>query len=331
MPLHNPRPIKKTNQLNMLPIREIFNGIYRIVNKKIGMNENGTSHVTCELHDSSGIKFGRCHPNVIKWYQSEPYQLVNVKGYLLHSNSEKWVNIIEIEPNNGKAYSNPLLSLPKALCADSKNLDRLNNIRQSIKSPALGKFLDTVFSDEEVSLAFLQVPASRNHHHNHAGGLLAHSVEVAEIVANETFYGNYEREIAIIAALLHDIGKVKTFNTNGTYTKLGKMVSHDHLTLEVCSTALRELDKTWPDASYTMRHVWTCASPGARYGFQPICLIANIVRNADNQSCETFDIQKAYQFKLIKTGLLWSEHKQKYFWRPAAEPRKLKGANYAQH
>lgn len=331
MPVHNTRSIVETNQLNMLPISEIFNGIYRIANKKIGMNENGTSHVTCELHDASGTKFGRCHPNAISWYQNEPYQLVNVKGYLLHNDSNKWINIIEIEPNNGKAHSNPLLRLPKALCADPTILDRLIHIRQSIHSPALGKFLDTVFSDEEVALAFLQVPASRNYHHNHAGGLLAHSVEVAEIVSDQTYDSDHEREIAIIAALLHDIGKVKTFNSNKSYTKLGKMVSHDHLTLEVCSTALRELDKTWPDASYTMRHVWTCASPGARYGFQPMCLIANNVRNADNKSCDTFDIQKAYQPKLIKTGLLWSENQQKYFWRPAAEPRQLKGANYAQH
>ncbi|MFV1922219.1 MAG: HD domain-containing protein [Methylotenera sp.] len=331
MPLHNQESMKAENQLNMLPLTEIFNGTYRIANKNIRMNENGTSHITCELHDASGMKLGRCHPNAIKWYQSKPFQLVNVKGYLLHSDSEKWVNIISIEPNNDKACSNPLLRLPKALCADPANLDSLIKIRDSIHSYALGKFLDTVFSDEEIAMAFIQVPASRNYHHNHTGGLLAHSVEVANIVANEKFYSNDECEIAIVAALLHDIGKVKTFNTNRTYTKLGKMVGHDNLTLEVCSSALKELDETWPDASYTMRHVWTCASPGARYGFQPMCLIATSARNADNQSCINFDIQKAYQSKLIKTGLLWTENQQKYYWRPAAEPRQMKGLHNVQH
>ena len=202
------------------------------------------------------------------------------------------------------------------------DIDRLFNVRQSIQSPALGKFLDNLLWDSEIMIAFVQAPASIHHHHNYVGGLLAHSLETAETAAQLKYETTSEREITIIAALLHDIGKIKSYTTQVSTSNLGKMVSHDHLTLEVCATALKQLDMDWPDAAIALRHIWTCASAGSRYGFQPSTPLANIVRFADKFSADCYDHKSANRGNKSKVGFTWNEKDRKYFWKPANEPIK---------
>lgn len=318
MLLHNQKPTQTSTLLNKLKPNKLVTGMYRISNKRTGKDENGDQVAIVDLHDNTGSKVGQCEPKTLDWYQNQPYQLVSVKAYVSSHDHQEQINILEIEPASRMGVIEPFMRLPKAFCAQPYWLDRLIKIRQSIQSPGLGRFLDTVFSDDEVALAFLTVPGSSNFHHNHLGGLLQHSVEVADIVSKVNFKEHFESEIAIVAALLHDIGKVKTLKPNLKSSDLGRMVSHDALTLEVCAVALKALDNYWPDASYTMRHVWTCASPGARYGFQSNCAIAIAVHQADRLSAHQFDEQKAFNHHGKNTGLAWFD--KKFYSRPSAEP-----------
>lgn len=200
-----------------------------------------------------------------------------------------------------------------------EDVDRLFNLRKSIQSPALGNFLDNLLWDSEIMIAFVKAPASVHHHHNYVGGLLAHSLETAETASQLKYESTEEREITIIAALLHDIGKIKSYTTHISTSNLGKMVSHDHLTLEVCAGALKQLDKDWPDAAIALRHIWTCASAGSRYGFQPSTPLANIVRFADKFSADCYDHKSANWRNPSKDGFTWIEKDRKYFWKPASE------------
>ncbi len=149
------------------------------------------------------------------------------------------------------------LKLPNHICSAPGYLCKLIKIRESITTPALCSFLDTLFSDINIASCFIPLPASVRHHHSISGGLLVHSVECAETAANQDYKSDTDRDITVVAALLHDIGKVRSYTTNLKTTQLGRMVAHDHLTLEVCATALRELDKSWPDGANTLRHIWT--------------------------------------------------------------------------
>jgi 3'-5' exoribonuclease len=66
-----------------------------------------------------------------------------------------------------------------------------------------------------------------------------------------------------VAGLLHDIGKTYTNDIKGRPTAAARLYRHDDLALEACAYGLAYLDKVNPDAALTLRHIWTCASPGA--------------------------------------------------------------------
>lgn len=73
--------------------------------------------------------------------------------------------------------------LPSPLCPVSGVLIRLAQLVRDIEVPVLKQFLNHMLSRDEIVLPFLTAPASICYHHNYPGGLLEHSVEVAEIVA----------------------------------------------------------------------------------------------------------------------------------------------------
>ncbi len=62
-------------------------------------------------------------------------------------------------------------------------LDRLWSLIHRIPAACLREWLFEVFADLSFSQPFIQVPASHYHHHSETGGLLQHSVECGEWVA----------------------------------------------------------------------------------------------------------------------------------------------------
>lgn len=320
--LMNRKGIVKTNwTLKEDVSTTLINDVYRICKKHNQQKNNGISYVLIEINNKNGLKIGFCDTEAINWYNNEPYFLVTLKGHLIKNGNYEYIRVIEINPYKKSKTIESLLSFPKELFNSQENIQRLIAIRESIQSRALGNFLDTIFSDETIALPFLQVPASIKYHHNFPGGLLEHSLEVVTTTKNQAYENDFEREIAIVAALLHDIGKVRTYLSNMKTSILGKMVSHDALTLEICAPALKELDKEWEDAANTLRHVWTCVSPGSKYGFERNCKIANIIQYADRLSADKSDAEKAFFVNEKANGFAWLG--TKYYWKPRGENKSV--------
>lgn len=156
---------------------------------------------------------------------------------------------------------------------------------EMIENTHLRQFISDVLLQPDVTLPYLRNPASSNHHHAYNGGLLKHSIDVVEIASEKASKG-LEKDIVIVASLLHDIGKVMTLSEDMRLTDVGKLVEHDDLTLEICSDALASLSKKDAQLASILRHCWTCASPNARYGYQPKYRAAKIVIEADGQSSQ---------------------------------------------
>lgn len=205
------------------------------------------------------------------------------------------------------------------------DLKRFSDIQGNIKSAALSTFINDVFNDKNTFKRFAMAPASVNHHHSETGGLLQHSLEVAESVYIQTMDDLDLQDIAVVAALLHDIGKIKMYTESGYLSKLGKLVNHDDLTLEICANALKALDTAWPDAALTLRHIWTCATPGARYGHSIASVLVHMVQAADRVSRDRYMHNKTLSLNNKKYGSIWTDNT--YIWKPkpeALQTRKFK-------
>ncbi len=76
---------------------------------------------------------------------------------------------------------------------------------------------------------FTTAPAAKLYHHAYLGGLVEHTVAVAEMcefVAQQ--YGRVDRDLLLTAALLHDVGKTQelSFETVIDFTDSGRFLGH---------------------------------------------------------------------------------------------------------
>lgn len=196
------------------------------------------------------------------------------------------INNLKKMDNNQVTGRDALCHLPANVCSKKDDLFRLNNVLSMIEDRSLLHFISDVIVPMDICVPFLQAPASLNYHHNYSGGLLSHTVEVAEIVSTLPLQTQIEKDLAITGAILHDIGKVKSLDARMKRLETGKWVDHCALTLEVCAYGLSNLEKRNSVFANVLRHTWTCASPGARYGYQPKTAVAEAVQMADRFSAK---------------------------------------------
>lgn len=211
-----------------------------------------------------------------------------------------------------------LQSLPRVYCPVSETFDRLVGTAQSLTSLHLRTFLSRVLERKERLEAFLNAPGSRNYHHAYPGGLLQHSLEVANhsvamLRLNEPTMPRLMQEACFVGGLLHDIGKTYTYDSKGKPNAAWKLCSHDVFTLEACAYGLAYLDAHESDIAMTLRHLWTCASPGARYGQPAAMTLARYIRDADGQSAMADNQQRAFRHQSSKG---FGRIGQNLFWQP---------------
>ncbi len=102
----------------------------------------------------------------------------------------------------------------------------------------------------ENAARFKEFPAASSKHHAYLGGLLEHTLEVAEGVstyaANNPHFGLH-RGLAVAGAILHDIGKLIEFDNPVavTYTPKGQLLGHLLLGRDMAREAAAKL--SWPD------------------------------------------------------------------------------------
>jgi HD domain-containing protein len=202
-------------------------------------------------------------------------------------------------------------------------LDALQSILELLATPELKNFARIALSNNSLAFPFVNAPASLQHHHNQPGGLLEHSIECADIVAGMSWFPTHLRELGVVAALFHDVGKVATMTGEMKRTTTGYLLDHDLLTFQELSSPLEVLDNEWPDGGRALRYIMSWDK--ARF-HQPVPLmpIAEAVRFADRCSTGIHMEERLYEGlpdwqQFVKTDA------GARFWRPRCPQSLLDG------
>ena len=114
---------------------------------------------------------------------------------------------------------------------DTVNKFKNNGFKQVIKA---------VFSKNKYKEGFLVAPAATKVHHNYVGGLCEHTYNVFSICKRLIgLYDDIDSELLLSAAILHDIGKIDTYETEGANIKNsmdGQLFDHIYMGAAIVQT-----------------------------------------------------------------------------------------------
>ena len=110
----------------------------------------------------------------------------------------------------------PLAFVQEVWCPVPGTVHATKDVIRAIQHPALYHFIRNVFADFRVFEDFWKAEAGPDHHH-WPGGLAVHALEVAQAVADGLEkvpavgdpWSQDERDLGILAALLHDLGECR--------------------------------------------------------------------------------------------------------------------------
>jgi 3'-5' exoribonuclease len=139
----------------------------------------------------------------------------------------------------------------------------LDALVRSVADPALRALLERCTGrGTRLGRAFRVHPAAKRNHHAYLGGLLEHSLSVA--VAVDGFARHYQsqgapldRDLAVTAALVHDLGKVRELSPSRTfaYTDEGQLLGHILLGLQIVTAEAAEVEGLGAERLLHLQHL----------------------------------------------------------------------------
>lgn len=259
-----------------------FDCVCRVCQPRWRTAQNGSQYMTLSLEDATGAIKAYVWTENLK-IDFKEYDLVKARGTIRSFNGS-WIASLQNADLVKDVRTNPVALLPQSICPLPALLARLDALPRGIKNRGLYRFVSDVLADDAISFPFVSLPASRKHHHCTAGGLLEHSLECTAMVGRFAEFPQAELELALVGALFHDIGKIRTLKDVGKLAPTGYVCGHESLTLEVLAPHLRTLDANCPDASLALRYIWTWQNQRRRQRPTPLLTIIEAISAADRIS-----------------------------------------------
>lgn len=259
-----------------------ISGVFRVRRPRMKLAANGNEYMGAYLEDRSG------ELPAYFWTGNSPapnfadLERVRVSGNLRQVNG-RWIANLHSIARAGDQPVNVVDLLPRSYTPDPSLLYELDAVVSTISNTPLRTFVVGILGDDAVALPFISQPASSRHHHCVGGGLLDHSLETVAMVSRFREFSSAELELAIVGALFHDIGKIRTLHSPGKVSFAGYILDHDDLTLEVLAPYLKQLDQDSPDRAVALRYLWTWRNRGSSRSI-PLLTIAEAITAADRIS-----------------------------------------------
>ena len=190
--------------------------ILKVRSKKLQETKDNKKFLIMTLEDRTGAV------RAVDWYNAElndqrlkEGNVIRVRGRVVFFENRVQINV-ENDYNAIRPLKKGEYDFTKFVAQSKKNPEimkkKLWALIDQIKDRDYKRLLRAFFvDDKEFSAKFFKSPAGMRVHHAYIGGLLEHSVTVAEICKEISKYYPLDRDLLITGALLHDIGKVKEY------------------------------------------------------------------------------------------------------------------------
>ena len=201
-----------------------------MVNKRLYKDGNKMLYI---LSDKSGYINAKI-PMKLKLEPGQVIEVEGVKDYVL--------DVFQVKLLENYDINDYLASVNRDINEIMESIEEISN--ECIISPQAKILDDYFFKNEEFLEKFKRGIGGVSMHHNYIGGLAEHTLGVmylTKILCD--IYDCRRREIAVLSAKLHDIGKIYEMDFSGPfkYTLEGELEGHIVIGVEMIDRAIMDL------------------------------------------------------------------------------------------
>lgn len=190
--------------------------------------------------------------------------------------------------------------------------EHLRSLVASVKDDDLRRLLDAFFSDPEFLKGFSSAPASIQLHSAAVGGLLHHTLNVAEMALRACdLHPELDRDLVLAGALLHDIGKVQSFKvtSNISQTEEGNLLGHITLGDQELVRRMSALEGFPSLTASKMRHILLAHHGRKEWGspVDPMFPEALLVHEADDLDAKLDNMITKREEAVTEDDWIWDQ------------------------
>jgi 3'-5' exoribonuclease len=252
---------------------DALEGVFACTRKDRLVTRAGSPYLALELRDRSGAIPARVFRDAdLHGSRFERGDLVRVTGRVERFREELQAELGAVA-RAAPEEADPAAFLPVAL-RDLDELDGfLEHLAREVHDRELHAFLATLLGDDELRAAWRRAPCTRAGHHAYLGGLLEHTVAVAQLAVEIcVLHPRLNSDVLITAALVHDVGKTRefTYAAEVGLSDEGRLLGHVAIGVQMveqrAAAAGVPVDKRLALAHCVLTHHGPDAAPNRRFG-----------------------------------------------------------------
>ena len=261
--------------------------VYLVLSKEVRTTKSGKPFLKLRVGDRSG------GVDCMVWEAAERLSEGFRQGDLVHvrARASEYGGKVQLEATDLRPAEAESIDPQAFLPATFRDVEELKGFLQyhveSVYDRDLRALLDSFFGDPDFLDRFARAPAAKSFHHAYLGGLLEHTVSVADLADHVCQqYGRINRDLLITAALLHDVGKVEelTYDRAIDYSDAGRFLGHVILGVNLVTDRAARLPGLSQDKLQLLLHAIVSHHGELEWGSpkRPKTLEALVIHHLDN-------------------------------------------------
>ena len=212
-----------------------FEGFYVVKESSFQTAVNGKNYIRMTIGDASGSLQANVWDANRELYNLCPSgSVVKIQGVAESYKGKAQVRIGRFRPAHESEVDFDGF-MPKSSRDTGEMRDELLALIDSLRDSDYKALALAFFGDTRLMDAFARSPAARDMHHAFIGGLIEHTLSIARMADAFAARNRVDRDLLLLGALLHDIGKVEELSAKFTidYTDRGKLLGHLYIGAEM--------------------------------------------------------------------------------------------------
>ncbi len=220
-------------ELRSLKEGDVFNGYLLAQEVAFKTSAKGSEYLELKLADASGDLKGflwdlRAIEGDMDRVAVDAF--LKVKGLVSVYNGRTQLRLDKVRYAQDQEVGDFSRFFPTSRRDPREMLAELDALVRSVRDPWIRRLLEALLvEDAGLRAAFAQAPAAKSLHHVYLGGLLEHTLSVADMAGRAcAHYPELNRDLVLAGVLLHDLGKTAelTYQRSFGYSDEGNLIGH---------------------------------------------------------------------------------------------------------